>query len=63
MPTYEYKCLCCDKEFEVEQSIKSLPSAECPQCKVTTTKRLISGGTTFTLKGGGWAADTYSSKS
>ena len=62
MPTYEYKCLCCENEFEIEQSIKADPYAECPKCKVTTFKRLISSRTSFTLKGGGWAADNYSSK-
>ena len=60
MPTYEYKCLCCSGEFEVSQSIKAEPGANCPSCLVWTTTRLISKGTTFTLKGDGWAADNYS---
>jgi len=62
MPTYEYLCKVCDTEFEAEQSIKDDPYAECPRCKVTTFNRLISRGTSFSLKGGGWAADNYSSK-
>ena len=61
MPTYEYQCKSCDKLFEAEHSIKSEPGAECPVCKVNCTNRLISGGTSFALKGGGWAADNYSS--
>lgn len=61
--TYEYLCKVCNKEFEVEQSIKSEPHAECPHCRVVSYNRLISRGTTFVLKGGGWASDNYSSKS
>lgn len=61
MPTYDYKCLCCSNEFEVTQSIKDSPGASCPKCLVWGVNRLISGGTSFTLKGGGWAADNYGS--
>lgn len=62
MPTYEYLCLTCSKEFETEQSIKAPVGAECPHCKVNCTNRLVSGGTGFSLKGSGWAADNYASK-
>lgn len=61
MPTYDYHCTVCDREFEVTQSIKEEIGAACPNCKVWGTKRLISGGTGFRLKGNGWAADNYSS--
>jgi putative FmdB family regulatory protein len=60
MPTYEYRCKSCDEVFETIQSIKAEASAECPKCHNITTIRLISGGS-FVLKGGGWAADNYSS--
>jgi putative FmdB family regulatory protein len=63
MPTYDYKCEVCDKEFEAMQSIRDEPCAECPVCHVASHKRLISGRTGFVLKGGGWAADNYSKKS
>jgi putative FmdB family regulatory protein len=62
MPTYDYQCTECLKEFETVQSIKEEAKATCPVCNCITTKRLISGGT-FVLKGGGWAADNYSSTS
>ena len=62
MPTYEYMCHVCQKEFEVVQSIKSEPVAACTICNVSTYTRLISKGSTFQLKGDGWAADNYSSK-
>lgn len=61
MPTYDYECLVCDNEFEIEQSINDEAVATCPQCKVSTHRRLISK-TSFLLKGSGWAADNYSSQ-
>ena len=61
MPTYEYQCQVCTTCFEVEKSIKDDSPESCPKCRVSGAKRLISSGTSFTLKGGGWAADNYSS--
>ena len=63
MPTYDYHCAVCDTQFETQQSIKDDAGASCPKCRVWATKRLISGGAGFRLKGGGWAADNYSSTS
>ena len=62
MPTYDYKCLVCEEDFETIQSIKDDAHAPCPQCRVECHNRLISGGTSFVLKGNGWAADNYGSK-
>lgn len=61
MPTYEYCCTSCNHAFELEQKITDEPVRECPQCKKLEVKRLISGGTSFQLVGGGWARDNYSS--
>jgi putative FmdB family regulatory protein len=58
MPTYAYGCKVCGNEFEIEQSIKESPLAECPKCRVCTDNRLIVG-TSFVLKGDGWAKDLY----
>jgi putative FmdB family regulatory protein len=63
MPTYTYKCKIHD-EFDVVHSIKECLE-HCPKCeeeKLEPQKviRLISGGTTFVLSGGGWAKDNYS---
>jgi hypothetical protein len=63
MPTYDYGCKVCSKVFEAEQSIKDEAVAECPVCKIYCHNRLISSGTSFTLKGDGWASDNYSKKS
>jgi hypothetical protein len=34
---------------------------KCPKCAKTTAHRLISAGTNFILKGGGWYSDLYAS--
>jgi len=48
--------------METVQSIKDEPLKLCPICKTETLERLISGGAGFSLKGGGWYKDLYSSQ-
>jgi putative FmdB family regulatory protein len=60
MPIYEYQCEKCGHEFEREQKITDEPVKVCPKCRARKVKRLISL-TSFTLKGGGWYSDLYSS--
>jgi predicted nucleic acid-binding Zn ribbon protein len=43
--------------------MKDDPLSECPKCLVSALQRLISGGSGFALKGGGWYKDLYSSTS
>ena len=59
--TYEYQCRACGHEWEAEQPISAKPLKKCPHCRRSSAKRLISGGSGFILKGGGWYADGYSS--
>jgi putative FmdB family regulatory protein len=61
MPIYEYRCKTCKKEFELFQKITDDPLAECPECG-SAVERLVSA-TSFSLKGGGWYKDGYSSSS
>lgn len=58
MPTYEYACEACGKEWEAEQRISEPRQTTCPACGEEKAKRLISGSR-FVLKGGGWYADGY----
>lgn len=60
MPTYEYKCFSCNKEFEVVQKITEEPLKTCPSCQSSNFKRLISS-TSFLLKGTGWYKTDYAS--
>ncbi len=62
MPVYEYYCSGCNQVMEVEQRITEEPLHTCPRCGSRSIKKLISM-THFVLKGGGWYADGYSSKS
>lgn len=58
--TYAYECASCDHEWTQEQSMRDAPIAECPKCNKCTALRVVTGGTGFVLKGGGWHADLYS---
>jgi putative FmdB family regulatory protein len=59
MPTYEYQCHKCGRQFEYFQKISDPPKKKCEECG-GKLERLISGGS-FILKGGGWYKDLYSS--
>jgi putative FmdB family regulatory protein len=61
MPVYEYECNKCEKVFEVQQKISDDPLTVCPSCQAPV-KKLMSMSS-FQLKGGGWYADGYASKS
>jgi putative FmdB family regulatory protein len=61
MPTYEYGCSTCGQEWEEMQRITAPATEVCPKCGKPTAHRLISAGTNFILKGGGWYSDLYSS--
>jgi putative FmdB family regulatory protein len=62
MPTYEYGCTACGHEWEETQRITEAPRELCPKCAERKAHRLISGGTNFILKGGGWYSDLYASQ-
>ena len=56
MPLYEFGCEECGQVVEALQKYDD-PAPGCEQCS-TDMKRLISR-TSFTLKGDGWARDSY----
>ena len=58
---YEFKCKECNHNWQVMCKMSERDNVkECPQCNSENIKRLISSGTTFILKGSGWASDNYS---
>ena len=61
MPTYTYKCytLDCQHVFETNQKITDDPLTLCPKCHKHNLERVITGGTGFILKGGGWFKTDY----
>lgn len=61
MPTYDYRCNSCAKEFEVFQRITADPGANCPKCG-GPARRLVSGGTGLIFKGSGFYITDYKHK-
>lgn len=53
MPIYEYLCDGCGHEMELIQKMSDDPMKDCPICKESKLKKLISA-TGFRLKGSGW---------
>jgi putative FmdB family regulatory protein len=69
MPTYEYHCAKCDKNFEVFQSMKDAAFKTCPeaQCQMKPwghgeVKRLIGTGAGLIFKGSGFYITDYRSE-
>jgi len=69
MPTYEYMCEKCGREFEAVQSISAPPLRVCPKetCSCRPwgrgrVKRKISGGAGLLFKGSGFYITDYRSE-
>lgn len=60
MPTYDYRCLECETEFEKFQGITEDPIDECPECN-GKVKRLIGAGAGLIFKGSGFYITDYRS--
>ena len=70
MPTYEYHCEKCEKNFEVFQSMRDATFTECPRehCQMKKwghgkVKRLLGTGAGLIFKGSGFYITDYRSKS
>jgi putative FmdB family regulatory protein len=68
MPTYEYECAKCHKEFEIFQSMKDDALKTCPKdkCRQKTwgkgkIKRKLGAGAGFIFKGSGFYITDYRS--
>lgn len=60
MPIYEYECKACGHRLEAIQKISDDPLTDCPECKESELKKLISAAG-FRLKGGGWYETDFKS--
>lgn len=63
MPTYDYRCIDCGKEFEHFQSMKDDPLAKCLCEKNGSVERLISKGSGIIFKGSGFYVNDYKKSS
>ncbi|MBN3040425.1 MAG: zinc ribbon domain-containing protein [Candidatus Omnitrophica bacterium] len=60
MPTYEYECSSCGKQFEAFQKMSDKPLTTCRICKARgKVKRLISAGAGLIFKGNGFYQTDY----
>lgn len=62
MPTYQYRCNSCLKEFERFQGIKDLPIKKCPFCFKKSLDRLIGSGSAIIFRGSGFYCNDYKDK-
>ena len=69
MPTYEYECAKCKKDFEIFQSMKDDALKACPKdkCRMKTwgkgkVKRKLGAGAGFIFKGSGFYITDYRSE-
>jgi putative FmdB family regulatory protein len=70
MPTYEYECAKCNKEFEIVQSMKDNALTTCPKelCRQKSkwgkgkVKRKLGAGAGFIFKGSGFYITDYRSE-
>lgn len=62
MPTYEYRCLDCNKHFEIFQNMSDEPLERCEACN-GKLKRLIGAGAGLIFKGNGFYCTDYRSES
>lgn len=62
MPTYEYACTTCGKEFELFQSIKDDALKNCTCGQAGQVKRKIGSGAGLIFKGSGFYETDYRRK-
>lgn len=62
MPTYDYRCLSCNHNFELFQSMTEEPISTCPKCG-GKVKRLIGAGAGPIFKGSGFYQTDYKNSS
>ena len=59
MPTYNYKCLSCEKDFVVFQKMSEKPISTCTFCCSDKVEKLITSGAGLIFKGSGFYLTDY----
>jgi putative FmdB family regulatory protein len=59
MPTYQYVCDACGKEFEAQQRMSDAPLTECQCGEKGQVRRLIGSGAGIIFKGKGFYETDY----
>ncbi|MGI9256965.1 MAG: FmdB family zinc ribbon protein [Salinispira sp.] len=54
MPYYDYECSECGHVFEVFQNMSDDALTDCPECKKSALRRLVSGGAGIIFRGSGF---------
>lgn len=60
MPIYEYRCDACGHELEALQKMTDPALSDCPECRQSSLKKIISAAG-FRLKGSGWYETDFKS--
>ena len=63
MPTYQYRCKKCSKEFEEIQKITATALTKCPFCKTKNLVRVIGSSAGLVFKGSGYYLTDYKKSS
>lgn len=53
MPLYDYRCMACNRVFEIRKSINE-SHPECPECKENALEQIHLGAPSTEFKGKGW---------
>lgn len=61
MPIYEYECKECGHAFDALQKISDEPLSDCPDCGISSLRKLVSAPN-FRLKGSGWYETDFKDK-
>jgi len=59
MPTYNYRCLKCKKEFSVFQNMSDVAISQCISCESNIVQKIITGGSGLIFKGSGFYLTDY----
>ncbi len=63
MPTYDYECIICKRNFEHFQSMSDNSIPNCPKCKSNKhVKKKITAGSGIIFKGSGFYTTDYKNK-